>query len=175
MKGSGIRSSSGSATGLTVVKIGDLLARQGVVVPHRTLHRFCVERTEYRGRAGATVPVADGEPGVECQIDFARMGLIFDPQAGRRRVVHALIFTAVYSRHMFVWLTFAPDVGGDHRRLRGGVAVLRRRVQGAHPGQHETVVAHADAVNPQFTVGWLEYAQARGFRTDPTRVAVPAG
>ena len=33
--------------GLTVVKIGDLLARQGVMAPHRTLHRFCVERTDY--------------------------------------------------------------------------------------------------------------------------------
>jgi transposase len=30
--------------------------------------------------------------------------------AGRRRVVHALIFTAVYSRHMFVWLTFAQTL-----------------------------------------------------------------
>ncbi len=70
--------------GLTVVKIADLLAREGVVVPHRTLHRFCVERTEYRGRRD-TVPVADGEPGVECQIDFARMGLIYDPQVGPRR------------------------------------------------------------------------------------------
>jgi len=26
--------------GLTVVKIGDLLARQGVIVPQRTLHRY---------------------------------------------------------------------------------------------------------------------------------------
>jgi len=29
--------------GLSVVKIGDLLARQGVLVPQRTLHRYCVE------------------------------------------------------------------------------------------------------------------------------------
>jgi hypothetical protein len=29
---------------LTVVKIGDLLARQGVLVPYRTVHRFCTER-----------------------------------------------------------------------------------------------------------------------------------
>lgn len=35
--------------GLTVVKIGDLLARQGGVVPARTLHRYCAQRTEYRG------------------------------------------------------------------------------------------------------------------------------
>ena len=50
LKGDRIRSSSGSAQGLTVVKIGDLLARRGVMVPHRTLHRYCVERTDYRGR-----------------------------------------------------------------------------------------------------------------------------
>jgi hypothetical protein len=30
--------------GLTVVKIGMLLERQGVTVPYRTLHRFCAER-----------------------------------------------------------------------------------------------------------------------------------
>jgi hypothetical protein len=95
--------------GLTVVKIGDLLAREGVVAPQRTLHRYCVQRTEYQGRGG-TVPVVDGEPGVECQIDFGRMGMIFDADSGRRRVVHALIFTAVYSRHMFVWLTFSQTL-----------------------------------------------------------------
>ncbi|MCW2649905.1 MAG: transposase [Mycobacterium sp.] len=61
--------------GLTVVKIGDLLARQGVIVPQRTLYRYCVAHTSYAGRRPAgTVPVVDGEPGVECQIDFARMG-----------------------------------------------------------------------------------------------------
>ena len=80
------------------------------MVPQRTLHRYCAERTEYRGRRGGTVPVADGEPGVECQIDFARMGMVFDSETGRRRVVHALIFTAVYSRHMFVWLTFSQTL-----------------------------------------------------------------
>ena len=29
---------------LTVMKIGDLLTRRGVVVPYRTLHRFCVRQ-----------------------------------------------------------------------------------------------------------------------------------
>jgi len=58
--------------GLTVVKIGDLLARQGVMVPQRTLHRYCVAHTGYRGRRQAgTVPVADGEPGVAAPELFA--------------------------------------------------------------------------------------------------------
>jgi hypothetical protein len=159
---------------LTVVKIGELLARQGVVVPHRTLHRFCAERAGYRGRgARETVRVADGTPGQECQIDFAKMGLLYDPSAGRRRSVHALIFTAVFSRHMFVWLTFTQTleavVAGCEAAWRffGGVfAVLI-------PDNASAIVAKADATNPQFTVGWLEYAQARGFVTDAARVRSP--
>ena len=63
-----------------------------------------------RPRSPTTVRVADGEPGVECQIDFGRMGLLPDPATGRRRVAHALIFTAVYSRHMFVWLTYSQTL-----------------------------------------------------------------
>ena len=50
--------------GLTVVKIGMLLERQGVTVPYRTLHRFCAERCGYGRAAATTVRVADGEPGV---------------------------------------------------------------------------------------------------------------
>jgi hypothetical protein len=159
---------------LTVVKIGDLLTRQGVVVPHRTLHRFCVERTGYRGRGGReTVRVADGTPGEECEIDFARMGLLYDRSAGRRRVVHALIFTAVFSRHMFVWLSFGQTleavVAGCEAAWRFFGGVFKVLI----PDNTKAIVAAADAVNPRFTVGWLEYAQARGFATDPARVRSP--
>jgi transposase len=95
--------------GLTVVKIGVLLERRGIVVAYRTLHRFCVERCGF-GRTAATVRVADGEPGAECQLDFGYLGMLFDPVAGRPRKVHALAFTACYSRHMFVWLSFTQTL-----------------------------------------------------------------
>jgi hypothetical protein len=160
--------------GLTVVKIGDLLARHGTVVPQRTLHRYCTQCTEYRGRRdGGTVPVVDGEPGVECQIDFGRMGMIFDSESGRRRVVHALIFTAVYSRHMFVWLTFSQTL----EAIIAGCEAAWRFYDGVFkvliPDNMTPIVPKADSTDPQFSVGWMEYAQARGFFTDPARVAHP--
>jgi hypothetical protein len=69
--------------GLTVVKAGDLLARQGVVVPERTLHRYALQVLGHgRSPSRGTVPVADCEPGAECQVDFGKMGLLFDAQAG---------------------------------------------------------------------------------------------
>ncbi|MGH8937428.1 MAG: hypothetical protein ACRDXD_14390 [Acidimicrobiia bacterium] len=89
---------------LTLTKVHDLLARRGVVVPYRTLHRFAAQELGF-GRRRRTVRVADGAPGGELQVDFGRMGLVPDPASGRRRVAWALIFTACYSRHCFVWLT----------------------------------------------------------------------
>jgi hypothetical protein len=67
---------------LQLTNVHGKLARRGVVVPYRTLHRFATERCGF-ARRGSTVRVADGEPGVECQLDFARLGLIADrPRAG---------------------------------------------------------------------------------------------
>src|SRR4051794_14165861 len=158
--------------GLTVVKIGTKLERRGVVVPYRTLHRYCVERCDF-GRGSTTVRIADGEPGAELQIDFAQMGLLHDPAAGRRRRVHALIFTAVFSRHMFVWLTFSQTLTA----VVAGCEEAWRFFGGAFkvviPDNMSAIVAGADAVNPRFTLGWLDYAQHCGYATDPTRVRRP--
>jgi hypothetical protein len=69
--------------GLTAVRAGELLARRGIVVPERTLHRYALEVLGHgrAGRRGVTVRVADCEPGAECQVDFGRMGLLADPGA----------------------------------------------------------------------------------------------
>ena len=103
---------------LSMVKIHDLLTRSGTAVPYRTLHRFAVAECGFTGRRGrrVTVRVDDGEPGVECQVDFAQLGyLLVNPLPGsnaggssaapRRRQGHALILTAVVSRHMYVHLS----------------------------------------------------------------------
>jgi len=158
--------------GLSVVKIGVLLERQGIVVPYRTLHRFCVERCGF-GRTAATVRVADGEPGAECQLDFGYLGMLADPVTGRRRKVHALIFTACYSRHMFVWLSFTQTLaalvaGGEAAWVFFG-GVFKVLI----PDNAAAIVAAADAVNPRFTAGWLDYAQHCGFVTDAARVRSP--
>jgi transposase len=157
---------------LTVTKIHTLLERQGCAVPYRTLHRFACERCGF-GRKTTTMRVADGDPGVECQVDFGYLGMLTDTDGGRRRKVHALIFTAVYSRHMFVWLSYSQTltavIAGCQAAWEffGGVfAVLI-------PDNLKPVIAGADAVNPQFTAGWLDYAGHAGFLTDPARVASP--
>ena len=49
------------------------------------------------------------EPGAEVQIDYAKMGLIFDPQSGRKKTVYAFIATLSHSRHKYVEFVFKQD------------------------------------------------------------------
>jgi Mu transposase, C-terminal domain len=160
--------------GLTVVKAGELLAREGVVVPERTLHRYALQVLGHgRGRA-ATVRVADCGPGAECQVDFGKMGLLEDLQAGRRRVVHALIFTAVYSRHMFVWLTFRQDLAAVIAGCEAAWAFFGGIFQVIIPDNMAAIVERANALEPRLNRAFAEYAQDRGFAVDPARVRRPA-
>ncbi len=106
-------------------------------------------------------------------VDFARMGLIDDPESGRRRVVHALIFTAVCSRHMFVWLTFRQTLDAVIAGCEAAWAFFGGIFTVIVPDNMSPIIADADSVNPRFTVGWLDYAQERGFGTDPARVRSP--
>lgn len=158
--------------GLQLTNIHGKLERRGVAVPYRTLHRFAVERCGF-GRQRATVRVADGEPGMECQVDFGRLGLMLDPVTGRRRAVHALIFTAVLSRHMFVWLSFRQTLEDVIAGCEAAWVFFGGIFKVLVPDNMKPVVIDADPVNPTFSDGWLDYAQARGFGTDPARVRSP--
>jgi transposase len=159
--------------GLRLTKIAELLARRGVAgVPYRTLHRFAVERCGF-GHRDVTVRVADGEPGVECQVDFGRMGLMFDRVGGRRRVVWALIFTACYSRHCFVWLSFRQRLVDVIEGCEAAWVFFGGVFRVVIPDCMKAVVVAAHDVNPRLNEGFVEYAQSRGFVVDPARVRHP--
>jgi transposase len=158
--------------GLTIVKIEVLLTRSGTTVPYRTLHRFAAEECGFRAR-GTSMRVLDGEPGVECQIDFAQMGFITDTDTGRRRKVHALIFTAVLSRHMFVHLSYSQTLTEVIAGCEAAWSFFDGVFKVLIPDNLKPVVTDADPVNPRLSTGWLDYAQHAGFATDPARVRSP--
>ena len=157
--------------GLTLVKIGELVERRGIAVPYRTLARFAAAECGYSSsRQQVTVPVADGKPGEEVQIDFGYLGMIGD--GDRRRKLHALVFTAVLSRYCFVFLTFSQTravIAGCEAAWSffGGVFKVLI-VDNLKP-----VVDKADRLEPRWNREWLEYAQARGLVVDPARVRSP--
>jgi transposase len=155
---------------LTLVKVHNQLHRHtGHELPYSTFHRFCVTELG-SGRDRSTVRIADCDPGQELQIDFGRMGLLFDLDSARRRVVHALILSAVYSRHMFVWLTFKQNLESVIAGCEAAWAFFGGTFKVVIPDNLKAIVIRADPIAPRLNDAFVEYAQARGFVIDPARV-----
>ncbi len=159
--------------GLTVVKCHDMLARRGAVVPQRTLHRYALEVLGHGRGRGPTVRVADGEPGDECQVDFGRMGTLYDPDTDRNRALHALVFTACVSRHCFVWLTFAQTSEAVIDGFEAAWSFFGGVFRTVIPDNLRAIVDKSNPLEPRFNQAFVEYAQARGFAIDPARVRKP--
>jgi transposase len=159
--------------GLTAVKVTELLSRQGVVVPKRTVQRYALVACGHGRGRGTTVRVADGEPGAECQVDFGKMGLVFDSGSGRRRVCHALIFTACFSRHCFVWLSFTQTTRAVIDGCEAAWSFFGGVFAVVIPDNLSAVIDKADPLEPRFNQAFVEYAQSRGFLIDPARVRRP--
>ena len=72
--------------------------------------------------------MADVEPGELVELDFGRLGKVYDPDTGRQRVLHALTVTAVFSRHQYVHVTHSQRLDDlidgieDAWEFFGGVA-----------------------------------------------------
>ena len=117
--------------------------------------------------------VNDGEPGSELQVDFGRMGLVPDPVGGGRRMVEALIFTACYSRHCFVWLSHRQTTAAVIEGFEAAWVFFGGVFGVVIPDNLKAIVTEADDVDPRFNDAFLEYAQSRGFVIDPARVRSP--
>ena len=71
----------------------------------------------------------ESAPGEVAEMDFGRLGLIEDPETGRRRAVWALIIVLTYSRHSFVWPTFSQKLVDVIAGVGGCLGLLRGRSQ----------------------------------------------
>jgi hypothetical protein len=74
---------------------------------------------------------------------------------------------------MFVWLSFSQTLGTLIAGCDAAWAFFGGVFRVLVPDNASPIVADADAVNPRFTAGWLDYAQHCGFATDAARVRSP--
>jgi len=159
------------AGGIRLTKIRKLLGRRGVAIPYATLHRFAVAELGF-GRTAPTVPLADGEPGQEVQVDTGWVAWLRLP-AGRRRRIRAWIFTAVRSRHRFVYPCFRETTVGAIDACEAAWAFFGGIFHVLIPDNTKAIIHTADALEPRLVDAFLEYAQARDFHVDPTRIRHP--
>ena len=161
--------------GLRLSKVHQLLARHGVDVPYSSLHRFAVSHCGFQERQRLTVRMAETLPGEVAEVDFGRLGLVWDPEAQRRRVHHALLVTVAHSRHQYVHVcvsqTLVDFIEGleDAWVFFGGVAarLILDNLKAA--------VTKADRYDPVFQRTFDEYARHRGFVIDAAVARHPKG
>jgi hypothetical protein len=72
-----------------------------------------------------------------------------------------------------VWLSFTQTLGAFIAGCEAAWVFFGGVFKVLIPDNASAIVADADAVNPRFTVGWLDYAQHCGFVTDAARVRSP--
>jgi hypothetical protein len=154
--------------GIRLTKIRKLLVRQGVEIAYPTLHRFAVLELQF-GKTATTIPVLDGEPGQELQLDTGWVGWLTLREQKRRRF-RAWIFTAVRSRHRFVYPTFEETTVRAIEACEAAWGFFGGAFRVIIPDNTKAIVVEADPLAPRITPAFLEYAQARHFHIDPARV-----
>jgi hypothetical protein len=154
--------------GLRLTKIRKLLLRHGVEIAYPTLHRFAVLELQF-GKTATTIPVLDGEAGQELQLDTGWVGRLMLPDRKWRRF-RAWIFTAVRSRHRFVYPTFEETTVRAIEACEAAWAFFGGVFTVLIPDNTKAIILMADPLAPRITPAFLEYAQARRFHIDPARV-----
>jgi transposase len=153
-------------------KVRRLLLRDGVDIPYSTLHRFAAVELGF-GRKTVTLPVVDGQPGEELQVDTGWMTLLEPDGSGRRRRFRAWIFTPNVSRYRFVYPCWSESTATAIEACEAAWEFYGGVFRVLLPDNTKAIVQTADPLEPTITTAFLEYAQARGFHIDPARVRTP--
>jgi transposase len=161
--------------GLRLAKVSGLLKRQGVEVPYSSLHRFAVSYCDFRERQRVTVRVADVEPGELAEVDYGRLGLVYDADARRRRVAWALLVTLAHSRHQYVHVSFHQTVPEFIAGLEDAWEYFGGVTKRVVIDNLRAAVTKAHRYDPTFQRTFEEYAAHRGFVIDAAVVRHPKG
>jgi transposase len=155
--------------GLQLTKIHQLLLRRDVEVAYTSLYRYVVAQFGFRGPK-RTVRRAEVAPGELAEVDFGRLGKIYDPETEHNRIVWALIVTLGFSRHQYVHVGFSqklPDlIDGLEQAWDFFGGVVERVVL----DNLKQAVVRSDRYEPVFQRTFNEYAEHRGFVIDPAVV-----
>jgi hypothetical protein len=135
--------------GVRLTKIRKLLVRQGVEIAYPTLHRFAVLELQF-GKTATTIPVLDGEPGQELQIDTGWVGWLTLPERKRRRF-RAFIFTAVRSRHRFVYPAFEETTARAIEACEAAWEFFGGVFHVLIPDNTKAIIVDADPLAPRIT------------------------
>lgn len=124
-------------------------------------------------RNQVTVLGAASPPGEQAQIDYGKLGMWFDPAAGRPRAVWAFVMVLACSRHMFVRPTLVMDQTEWTRAHVEAFAFFGGVPARLVPDNLKTGVDKPDLYDPKINRSYAELAAHYGTLIDPARALKP--
>lgn len=147
--------------------------QHGITQSYSSFKRFVREHLKNVLDKSQTTCRYETEPGEEMQIDYAKVGRLFDPLARRNRDIYAFIATLSFCRLKFIEFVYKQDQRsfvGSHLRMfeffEG--APERLVIDNLKAG-----VIKPDLYAPHFNRSYLEMAEHFGCFIDPARPAAP--
>lgn len=157
---------------LKLSKIHQLLQREGVQVNYTTLRRYVIAELQWH-KPEPTILLDDPDPGQEAQVDFGKVGYLFNEQTQRVERLWVLIVTLSFSRYMFIWPTFKQTTEAVCEGLDRAWKFFGGMSKVIIPDNMKSIVVTADAFAPRLTEAFSDYAVARELFVDPARVRAP--
>ncbi len=146
----------------------------GFTASESSLRRYVAVALAGEAKADrVTVLKDDPPPGEEGQVDYGRLGMWFDPEAGRRRALWAFVIVLSASRHLFVRPTLVMDqtewvVAHVAAAAFFGGLPARIVLDNLKDG-----VLKPDLYDPLLNRAYAEFAHHYGVLLDPARVRKP--
>ena len=156
---------------LRLVRIHELLAREGVQVGYTTIRRYVSRELGWHKRP-PTVRLNDPAPGQEAQIDFGLMGRLVGDE-GKPRRLWALIVTLSSSRYMFVYPTFTQTVEDVCKGLDAAWRFFGGVPKHVVLDNASAMVIRASKLDPTLNRAFRDYTHARQLFADTARVQHP--
>lgn len=158
---------------LQLTRVHELLRQHlRVKVNYKALYRFVVAKEWLPAHRG-TVRMADTQPGEVLEVDFGYLGRLLDPASNRFRKAWAFSMVLVFSRHMFVFITFRQDIAAAIAAFEAGWAFFGGVVRRVVLDNFSAAVDKADNYDPVLNRTLAEYSQYRGFILDTARIRHP--
>ncbi len=158
---------------LELTRVHELLRQHfRVKVNYKALYRFVVAKEWLPAHRG-TVRMADTRPGEVLEVDFGYLGRLLDPVSEKLRKAWAFSMVLVFSRHMFVAITFTQDIAAAIAAFEAAWGFFGGVVRRVVLDNFSAAVDKADNYDPVLNRTLAEYSQYRGFILDPARIRHP--
>jgi len=150
-----------------------LVERDEIDISYSSLKRFVRSNHLRTSTDKTTCRMPEKEPGLELQVDYAKVGMLYDPITKKRRTTYAFIGTLSSSRHKFV-----EFVNSQNQQSFVQSHVKMFNYFGAVPkiiiiDNLKSGVIKPDLYDPKLNKAYAEMAEHYECFINPARVATP--